>query len=98
MPKRKFAFRISESDYQLLQTKSAKADLTMTDFIIRSITDKEIVIIGDLKPFISELKGIGRNLNRLTMLSNMGQLSVVDLTETKEQLNKIYEVIGNGYG
>lgn len=88
MKNRKFAFRVSESDYQTL-----KAKMTMTEFIVKSITGKEIIVINNLKEFISELKAIGRILNQLTTLANMGRVSVVNLAETKQKLNEIYRVL-----
>ena len=93
---RKFAFRISESDYQMLKTKASRAKITMTDFAVRSIMGKEIVVIGNLKEFISELKALGRNLNQLTVLANMGRISVVNLAETKKKLDEIYGVLQVG--
>lgn len=91
MKTRKFAFRISEHDYNLLKSKAEKAKITMTDFIIRSVTEKEIMIIDSLKPYLSQLKGIGRNLNQLTVLANMNKIQTVDLEETKQNLGSLYE-------
>lgn len=90
---RTFAFRIAEQDYALLKTKSKRAKITMTDFIIRCVTDKEIIVVDDLTRYLSELKGIGRNLNQLTVLANMGRISNVQLTETKEALDHLYDSI-----
>lgn len=89
--KRKFAFHIDESDYQMLKTKAKRGKITMTDFIIRAITDRKIIVVEGVRELISELKTIGRNLNQLTTLGNMGKLDTVYLAETKVQLNQIYE-------
>ena len=68
MTPKKFAFRIKEKDYLLLKKKAAKANITMTDFIIKAITEQKIVVIDSLAPLLSELKAVGRNLNHLTHL------------------------------
>jgi len=91
MKTRKFAFRITERDYQLMKSKAKRGKITMTDLIVRSITDKEIVVVDDAAKVLSELKGIGRNLNQLTILSNMGRINAVNLSDTKRALDGIYQ-------
>lgn len=51
--------------------------MTMTDYIVQCALGKEIVQVDGLGEILSELKGQGRNLNQLTMLANMGRISVV---------------------
>ena len=65
----------------------------MTSLIVSAVTDKEIIVIDDLKNFLSELKAVGRNLNQLTTLANMGKVDTVYLTETKQELNRLYEIL-----
>ncbi|EHQ91349.1 plasmid mobilization protein [Desulfosporosinus youngiae] len=91
MKKKPFAFRISESTYQTLKRKANRGRVTMTEFLERAITDKEIVLVDGIQELISELKAIGRNLNQLTTLANMGKVDAVYLAETKAQLSGIYE-------
>ena len=89
MKKKPFAFRISESGYKTLKQKSKRGKVTMTEFLERAITDKEIVVVDGVQELISELKSIGRNLNQLTTLANMGKVDTVYLTDTKAQLSSI---------
>ena len=91
MKKKPFAFRISESAYQTLKRKSKRGKVTMTEFLERAITDKEIVVVDGVQELIGELKAIGRNLNQLTTLANMGKVEAVYLAETKSKLSGIYE-------
>lgn len=91
MKKKPFAFRISESTYKALKRKSKRGRITMTEFLERAITDKEIIVVDGVQELISELKAIGRNLNQLTTLANMGKVDAVYLAETKAQLSGIYE-------
>ncbi|MPN18349.1 hypothetical protein SDC9_165709 [bioreactor metagenome] len=63
----------------------------MTEFLERAITDKDVVVVDGVQELISELKAIGRNLNQLTMLANMGKVDTVYLADTKAQLSNIYE-------
>lgn len=81
MKKKPFAFRISESGYKILKQKSKRGKVTMTEFLERAITDKKIVVVDGVQELLSELKAIGRNLNQLTTLANMGKVDVVYLTD-----------------
>ena len=91
MKKKPFAFRISESTYQTLKRKAKRGHITMTEFLERAITDKDIVVVDGVQELINELKAIGRNLNQLTTLANMDRINIVYLSETKAQLSGIYE-------
>lgn len=91
MKKKPFAFRINESNYKTLKQKSDRGKVTMTEFLERAITDKDVIVIDGVQELISELKAIGRNLNQLTTLANMGKVDTVYLTDTKAQLSDIYE-------
>jgi len=46
-----------------------------------------------LKPLLTELKSIGRNLNQLTVLVHQGKISSVNLAETVSTLQKVYAAI-----
>ena len=63
----------------------------MTEFLERAITDKDVIVVDGVQELISELKGIGRSLNQLTTLANMGKVDTVYLADTKAQLSNIYE-------
>jgi len=88
-----FAFRISESDYLLLKTKAAVGNITMTDLIIRAVNGKKIVVIEGLKEVLAELKSIGRNLNQLTTLCNMGRISCLRLDDVKQDFAAVLDKI-----
>ena len=93
-----FAFRISEADYLLLKSKAAAGQITMTDLIIRAVTGKKIIVIEGLKEVLAELKSIGRNLNQLTTLCNMGRINALRLDDVKRDfsatLDKILALTG----
>ena len=98
MKNKTFAFRISETDYLLLKSKSAAGNITMTDLILRAVTGKKIVVIDGLKEVLAELKSIGRNINQLTTLCNMGRITVLRLDDVKQDfaaaLDKILALTG----
>ncbi len=65
MKKKPFAFRISESTYKTLKQKSKRGKVTMTEFLERAITDKEIVVVDGIQELISELKAMAKKKSEL---------------------------------
>ena len=81
MKNRKLSIRISEADLQTIHQRAEKANMTLTDYVTACCLGKEIVVIHGLDEVIRQQKGIGRNLNQLTTLANMGKVKVVYLQE-----------------
>ena len=52
-----------------------------------------MVVIKDLKEVAKQLRGIGNNLNQLTLLCNMGRVSAINLEETTQELATISELL-----
>jgi len=88
-----FCFRLSESDYLRIQNRAEKAKLSMSAFILSTALGKEIIIVEGLEKSLAELKAIGRNLNQLTTLCNMGKIQALELAEIKRQFGVIVESI-----
>ena len=55
--------------------------MTLTEYITDCCLGKQIVIIDGLDEVIRQQKAIGRNLNQLTTLANMGKVKTVYLKE-----------------
>ncbi len=79
------AMRFRESDYAAIKRKAEKANMNFTEFVTAAAMNKSITIINDLEDVLKEQKAIGRNLNQLTTLCNMGKIVCPDLRELKEQ-------------
>lgn len=85
------AMRFCESDYNAIKRKADKVNLNFTEFVTRSALDKPIIIIDGLPDVLKEQKAIGRNLNQLTTLCNMGKIDCLDLTEMINQYSAMYD-------
>ena len=83
--------RFRESDYEAIKRKADKADLNFTEFVTRSALNKSIVVIDSLSELLKEQKAIGRNLNQLTTLCNMGKIVCPDLSELITQYSSMYD-------
>ena len=88
-----FSFRLSESDYLRIHSKAERANLSMTAFITTAALGNRIIIVEGLNEILAELKAVGRNLNQLTILCNMGKIQALELTEIKRQFGAVVESI-----
>lgn len=59
--------------------------MNFTEFVTRSALNKQITVVDGLPEILKEVKAIGRNLNQLTTLCNMGKIICPELSELKEQ-------------
>jgi len=78
---KKLSIRISEADWQRFHDKAELANMTLTEYITDCCLGKQIVVIDGLDEVIRQQKAIGRNLNQLTTLANMGKVKTVYLKE-----------------
>jgi archaellum biogenesis ATPase FlaH len=90
-----FAMRMNQTDYDRIQNKAKQAGMSMTSFITASALDKNIVVVDGLDKVIAELKAIGKNLNQLTTLCNMGRINCLDLSEIKSSFGKVFDYLYN---
>ena len=85
MKDKKMSIRISEDDLKTIHLKARKSLLTLTEYVTTCCLGKQIVVIDGLHEVIRLQKTIGRNINQLTTLANMGRVRVVNLKELTEQ-------------
>jgi len=93
MKDKKLSIRISEQDLAAIHRKANTAKLSVTDYVTRSCLNKQIIVVDGLENIIREQKAIGKNLNRLTLLCNMGRVSVADLSEVKGEYARLNELL-----
>ena len=84
------AMRFRESDYAAIKRKAEKANMNFTEFVTAAALNKPITVINGLSDVLKEQKAIGRNLNQLTTLCNMGKIVCPDLTELIRQYGEVY--------
>ena len=93
MKNKKLSIRISETDLVKIHQKSIKAKLSLTDYVTRSCLGKQIFVIDGLDEIIRQQKAIGRNLNQLTTLCNMGKVNVINLSELTNQYTETNKLL-----
>ncbi len=55
--------------------------MSLTEYVTACCLGKRIVVVDGLDEVIRQQKAIGRNLNQLTTLANMGKVKTVYLKE-----------------
>ena len=85
--------RVNEKEKKKLIEKSKIAKLSLSEYLIEQGLDKGIVIVDGLNEVVSELRRIGNNINQLTYLANSGRIYTVDLSDMKQEIGKVWNVI-----
>ena len=92
------AMRFRESDYTAIKNKAEKANMNFTEFVTAAALNKPITVINGLSDVLKEQKAIGRNINQLTTLCNMGKIVCPDLKELKQQYADVLATLNDMVG
>ena len=92
------AMRFRESDYAAIKKKAEKANMNFTEFVTAAAMNKSITVINGLSAVLKEQKAIGRNINQLTTLCNMGKIVYPDLQELKQQYAEVLVTLNDMVG
>ena len=95
MKNRKLSIRISNADWQQVHDKAEKADMTLTEYVTACCLGKRIVVIAGLDEVIRQQKAIGRNLNQLTTLANMGKVRAAYLKELTDAYAQVSSLLSD---
>ena len=85
----KFSTRMASADREKIRALAAKAHMSMSDYVTACCLGKRIVVIDEQKELLRQLKGIGSNINRLTVLVNMGKVQVIGLDKAVQELSEV---------
>ena len=98
MAKRKrdktLTIRVTEKEKQYIQKRADKADLSVTDYMVRLSNETPIYIPVNMQPFLLELKRIGNNINQLTQKVNAKVFYSYNFEEFINAINKLNDRIG----
>lgn len=84
-----FSIRISSENLDEIRRRAKQACISQSDYVVRCCLGKPVVVIDALREFLSELRAIGNNLNRLVVLANMDRISIVYLDEFERALAQL---------
>ena len=80
---------MASADREKIRALAAKAHMSMSDYATACCLGKRIVVIDEQKELLRQLKGIGSNINRLTVLANMGKVQVTGLDKAAQELSEV---------
>ena len=95
MKNKKLSIRISEADLQKIHDKASKSKLNFTEYVTKACLGRQIFVVKGLDEVLREQKAIGRNLNQLTTLANMGRVKCINLSELTEQVAAVNQSISS---
>lgn len=95
MKNRKLSIRISNADWQQAHDNAEQANMSLTEYVTTCCLGKQIVVIDGLDEVIRQQKVIGRNLNQLTTLANMGKVKAVYLKELTDAYAQVSSLLSD---
>lgn len=95
MKNKKLSIRISDADWKRFHEKADQAKMTLTEYITDCCLGKQIVVIDGLDEVIHQQKAIGRNLNQLTTLANIGKVRTVYLKELTDAYAQVSSLLSD---
>ena len=87
---RRITLRLTPEQYESIRAKAETAQMSIGTYVRAAALRHHVVVIDGLPELTHELKGIGRSVNQLAVLCNMGRLREVHLGETWQALGEIY--------
>ena len=88
-------FRVTPKEKEIINCKALSCDKTVSMYLRNCALEKEIKIINGVDNVAEELKRIGNNINQIARGVNAGCITVVNLTETREELNEIWQSLNS---
>lgn len=79
-------FRVSPEEDALIEAAVSLSGLTKQDYIVKKLTDKEIVVMGNPRVFKALKKELAKVLGELERIANAGEVHP-DLLEEIELIN-----------
>ena len=89
------SFRVTPEEKAWIEEHSYGHYQMISDFLRECIFKKEIVNINGADQIAHELRRIGNNVNQLTRAVNVGFVSQINLTETRKELEKIWQSLNS---
>ena len=90
MKENRITVRFTDEQIKTINEKAASAQMTPSAYIRAAAMRHKVVVVDGLREMVHEIRGIGRNLNQLTILANEGRFTSPDLSGMVDKLDKIY--------
>lgn len=89
------SFRVTPEEKKWIEDRSYGHYQLISDFVRDCVFKKEVIFIEGAEDVAAELRRIGNNINQLTRAVNAGFVSQINLTETRKELEKIWQSLNS---
>ena len=82
----------------IIADKVSALGMNMTAYLTASAIVNDVYVIGDKEKFnelVYQVKKIGSNINQLRMLSQLGRIECVDLSDCTDELDNIRKALNS---
>ena len=86
----RITLRLTQEQYDSIAAKAETVQMPVGAYVHTAALRHRVVVINGLKEITHELKGIGRSINQLVMLCNMGRIKEVHLGDAWQSLSQVY--------
>lgn len=86
----RITLRLTREQYDSIVAKAETAQMPVGAYVRAAALRRRVVVIDGLKEITHELKGIGRSINQLVLLCNMGKIKEVHLEDAWQSLSQVY--------
>lgn len=86
----RITLRLTQEQYDSIAAKAETAQMPVGAYVRAAALRHRVVVIDGLKELTHELKGIGRSINQLVVLCNMGRIKEVHLDDAWQALSQVY--------
>jgi len=86
----RITIRLTPEQYESIAARAEVAQMPVGAYVRAAAMRHKVVVVDGLKEMARELKGLGRNLNQLVVLANMGRITEVHLGDAYQALASVY--------
>ena len=86
----RITLRLTQEQYDSIAAKAETSQMPVGAYVRAAALRHRVVVIDGLKEITHELKGIGRSINQLMVLCNMGRIKEVHLGDAWQALSQVY--------
>ena len=91
---KQIVIRMSEKEFNIVKSKVENSGLKQQDYLIKSVTGKDVINTDGLKELTPELKRIGSNINQIAKSCNQGNQTTIDeIQSIKEELGEVWQLL-----
>ena len=87
--------RVTPEQREIIEEKAYSSYRTPSMYLRDCALDKKIIVVKGVDEVANELRKIGNNLNQIAREVNSGYLYEANLTETRKELKRIWQLLNS---